>query len=99
MASVLVVRDDARRELLEACDYYDDHRRGYGQLFAEAVEHELGLLMEFPSIGKSVGAAVHRRTLSDWPYSIYYRLRDEELIIIAVAHHRRRPGYWRSRLR
>jgi len=99
MASVLVVRDEARRELLEARDYYDEQRRGYGERFVEAVEREFELLLQFENIGKSVGGGVRRRTLSHWPYGVYYRLRGDELIIIAVAHHRRRPGYWRSRLR
>jgi len=99
MASVLVVRDEARRELLEARDYHDEQRRGYGVRFVEAVERELALLLQFEKIGKSVGGGVRRRTLSDWPYGIFYRIRGDELIIIAIAHHRRRPGYWRSRLR
>ncbi|HEX9460775.1 MAG TPA: type II toxin-antitoxin system RelE/ParE family toxin [Thermoanaerobaculia bacterium] len=99
MASVLVVRDEARRELLEARDYYDEQRRGYGVRFVEAVEREFALLLEFQNIGKSVGSGVRRHTLSDWPYGIFYRLRGDELIIVAIAHHRRRPGYWRSRLR
>jgi toxin ParE1/3/4 len=65
----------------------------------EAVEREFALLLQFENIGKPVGGEVRRRTLTDWPYGIFYRLRGDELIIIAVAHHRRRPGYWRSRLR
>src|SRR5438552_7932416 len=98
MPKLLVVRDDARRELFEAGDYYEKHRPGYGQLFFADVEREFALLMEFPLIGKRVSRSVRRRTLSGWPYSIFYQLRDEELVIIAIAHHRRRPGYWRSRL-
>jgi plasmid stabilization system protein ParE len=99
MPSVLVVRDDARRELFEAGDYYEKHRPGYGQLFSADIEREFALLIEFPLIGKRVSRSVRRRTLSSWPYSIYYRLRGEELVIIAIAHYSRRPGYWRSRLR
>jgi hypothetical protein len=39
-----------------------------------------------------------------WPvqgfsYSIVYTLEDDDVFIIAVRHHRRRTGYWRSRLR
>ena len=32
-----------------------------------------------------------------FPFSLVYRVRDEEIEIVAVAHHRKRPGYWRSR--
>jgi toxin ParE1/3/4 len=99
MASVLVVRDEARRELFEARDYYDEQRPGYGERFVEAAEAEFELLLQFPKIGRSVRTSVRRRTISRWPYGIVYRIRGEELIIIAIAHHRRRPDYWRSRLR
>jgi toxin ParE1/3/4 len=99
MASVLLVRDEARRELIEARDYYDEQRPGHGERFVDAVEHEFALLLEFENIGKPVGSGIRRRTLSDWPYGIFYRIRGDDLIIIAIAHHRRRPGYWRPRLR
>ncbi|HEY5870936.1 MAG TPA: type II toxin-antitoxin system RelE/ParE family toxin [Candidatus Tectomicrobia bacterium] len=32
-----------------------------------------------------------------FPFSLVYRVRDEEIEIVAVAHHRKQPGYWRSR--
>ncbi|MBK7425134.1 MAG: type II toxin-antitoxin system RelE/ParE family toxin [Propionivibrio sp.] len=32
-----------------------------------------------------------------FPYSIIYQVTVEELRILAVAHHRRRPGYWSGR--
>jgi hypothetical protein len=35
--------------------------------------------------------------LPHFPFSLVYRVRHAEIEIVAVAHHRRRPGYWRSR--
>lgn len=99
MARVLVVRDDARRELVEARDYYDEQRYGYGERFAEAVEAEFALLLRFPEIGRRLRKNVRRRNISRWPYGIVYMLNAHEIVIIAIAHHRRRPEYWRSRLR
>ena len=47
----------------------------------------------------SVMEAVHEGTSSrDFPSPWYYRLRGDEVEVIAMAHGRRRPGYWRSRL-
>ena len=99
MANVLVVRDDARRELLEAREYYDGQRQGYGERFVEAVEAEFALLLQFPQIGRRLRKNIRRRNISRWPYGIVYVLDASELVIIAIAHHRRRPEYWRSRLR
>jgi hypothetical protein len=33
-----------------------------------------------------------------FPYRVYFRSRESGLVIVAVAHYRRRPGFWRSRL-
>lgn len=41
---------------------------------------------------------VHRRVLRQFPYSIFYLVEQNEVVVIAVAHHKRRPGYWLSRL-
>jgi plasmid stabilization system protein ParE len=98
MTSVLVVRDDARRELFEARDYYDEQRHGYGERFVEAIEAEFALLLQFPEIGRRLRKNVRRRNISRWPYGIVYMLDRDEVIIIAIAHHRRRPDYWLSRL-
>jgi len=95
----LVVRAEARLELLEARDYYDEQRRGYGERFVEAVEREFELLLEFPNLGEVVGRNLRRRVMSNWPYSIMYANRGDELLVVAIAHHSRQPGYWRSRLR
>jgi plasmid stabilization system protein ParE len=47
-------------------------------------------------------AAEHgtRRILLDqYPFSAFYLVRPEEVFIVAVAHHKRRPGYWAARTR
>ena len=34
---------------------------------------------------------------SRFPYTIVYRVRDQDIVIVAIAHHSREPGYWRHR--
>src|SRR5438477_5627574 len=94
----IVVRDDAVQELAAARDFYDTNRPGYGNRFADAVDHAFELLVEYPLIGKEVRPRVRRMTLHGWPYAIIYFVRDDAIVIIAIAHHSRRPNYWRNRL-
>ncbi|MSP63343.1 MAG: hypothetical protein EXR72_23970 [Myxococcales bacterium] len=42
---------------------------------------------------------VRRRVIERFPLTVVYLVRDDTLIIVAVAHQRRRPGYWMQRLR
>lgn len=41
---------------------------------------------------------VHRRSVSEFPHRVLYYLRGGEVVIVAYAHERRRPGYWMHRL-
>ena len=50
----------------------------------------------WPGIDASLG--VRRYVLHVYPYSIAYLVRDDAILILAVAHQRRTPGYWMKRL-
>lgn len=95
----VVVHAEARRELLEARDYYDERRENYGRLFVDAIEAEFERLVEFPRMGKPLVLGTRRRTVRGWPYSIVYQPILGGIYVIAIAHHRRKPGYWRKRTR
>lgn len=95
----VVVVAEARRELLDARDYIDERRPGYGSLFVDAIEAEFERIAEFPRMGKQLVLGTRRRTVRGWPYSIVYQPVLGTIYIIAVAHHRRKPNYWLKRVR
>lgn len=45
------------------------------------------------------GGPVRRRVLQGFPYSLFFKVNTDEVVILAVAHHSRRPGYWIDRMR
>jgi plasmid stabilization system protein ParE len=94
----VVVRDDASRELLEARNFYESRRTGYGEAFADAIDRAFALIRDQPFAGKTHGKT-RRLVLAEWPYTVVYMLRGDAAIVIAIAHHSRRPGYWRRRVR
>lgn len=87
----------ARRELEESAIFYEDRAEGLGQEFVKEVRAATDTVMENPEIGFSVSARLRRHLLRRFPYSVLYRASDEELRILAVMHHRRKPGYWKGR--
>lgn len=97
MSLVPTFHDQAERELNEGANTYAGLRPGLGHAFIDAVENAVELLCESPFIGKAVQGQVRAWIVRGFPYSLYYRVRGEELRILAVAHHRRRPSYWRGR--
>jgi hypothetical protein len=88
---------DAARELEEAAVFYESRVAGLGKSFLEEVERTVLLIEQYPDAGAGVGRYVRRVHLDRFPYSIVYRRGADAIVIIALAHHRRRPGYWRGR--
>ena len=89
----------ASEELLEAVRWYESQRAGLGADFYEAVLATLSLLESHDEAGVVVGGDPRtRRLLVDrFPYQVVYRLREADIVIVAFAHLKRRPGYWKRR--
>ena len=87
----------AQRELNEAADFYDAEDPGLGGAFLDAIERALKQIQAFPESSPITLAPVRTRVLSAFPFSVVYWVTDEVIIVLALAHHRRRPEYWRDR--
>lgn len=90
----------ALAEIAEAVDWYLSRPSG-GPRLAERFVDELArveqLAVERPLAWPEVEAGVRRLVMDRFPFSLIYELEGDDLWILAVAHHRRRPGYWRDR--
>lgn len=92
---------------LEALEEYRDAalysktRFGLGEAFVQAMESALDTIARDPAQFQPVGDGVRIFRLSRFPYHLYYHhhAEEEKITIYAVAHHSRRPSYWRKRLR
>jgi toxin ParE1/3/4 len=94
---------DAEAELRAAAEWYEVRSPGLGFDLVAHVSAAIDAVVEQPSVGTPVRKAERgglRRALVDrFPYGIIYLVRENEIVIVAVAHLSRRPGYWRSRLK
>ena len=68
------------------------------EAFLREVESAFALIVSSPDIWPSFEAATRRYILRRFPYNIIYREIAGGIEIVAVAHQKRRPRYWRSRL-
>lgn len=94
----------ARAELDEAADWYERERPGRGQRLYTAVERAVRLVAAFPTAGPTFPEidperGVRRLIVRGFPFVLAYRVLGDTIRIDAVAHTRRRPGYWRRRIR
>lgn len=88
----------ASREFLDAIQYYDSEAPGVGDRFQQEVERSSAEIREFPDAFERAEGDVRRKPLRRFPYSLFYAIEPDRIRILAVAHQRRKPGYWRSRL-
>ncbi|MGD9728810.1 MAG: type II toxin-antitoxin system RelE/ParE family toxin [Nitrospiraceae bacterium] len=88
----------ARREFLNEVAFYNGKEPGLGARFAGAVEDAAARAMAYPLSGSRASANTRRVFVKDFPFAIVYRPDDQGIVIFAVAHHSRRPDYWRSRV-
>jgi plasmid stabilization system protein ParE len=87
----------AREELDVAASYLEDRVVGLGKEFLDDVERTGALLSQFSQIGRRLDSMHREIPLQRFSFNLVYRIRDGEAVVVAVAHKRRRPGYWRLR--
>jgi plasmid stabilization system protein ParE len=88
---------EAREELEAAASYLDERTAGLGGELVDDIERTSTLLCEFPKIGRSIDTVHRLITVQRFSFNLAYRIGFDEVIVVAVAHKRRRPGYWRHR--
>lgn len=88
---------EAEAELKEAAIYLDNESIGLGDLFLDDVQEALDLLVFSPKISPVIQKNVRQNVLGMFPYYLIYTIVDFEVRILAVAHQRRRPFYWKYR--
>ncbi len=88
----------ARAELFEAADFYSRRKQGLGDEFLDEAMRVAQFIKQYPMTSMPRRHGVRKRGLDRFPYGIVYLVRDNEIVIVAVAHWKRRPAYWRRRL-
>jgi plasmid stabilization system protein ParE len=81
----------------EAYDWYRARSERASAGFEAAVEHALDQIIQAPDRWSRCDQRHRHHLLKKYPYSIVYRIEVDSILVVAVAHARRRFGYWKSR--
>src|SRR5436190_1857852 len=99
----LKIHPDADTELDEAFDYYERQVPGLGAKFVDQFVRGSRAIVatpeRFPAEPAELGRSLHRYRLKRFPYVLIYQIRSDHLLLLAVMHCHRRPGYWSHRVR
>jgi toxin ParE1/3/4 len=97
------VLDAAASEAVEAAAWYEARRRGLGADFRSEFKLVLdrlreGILPGTPWPGRLGERGVKRVSMKRFPFFVVFVPTGEQVVLLALAHHRRKPNYWRDRL-
>jgi len=99
----LRISEEAEAEATDASRWYDVRRPGLGAEFLAALDEALERIETNPSLGSRPpgvsGDDVRRVIMRRFPYDVVYIELPDRIQVLAVAHERRRPGYWMGRIR
>ena len=88
---------EAPADVEEAFEWYEAQRPGLGESFRRALDVAVASIQEHPEAYVVVHRETRRVLLPRFPHGLYYRVVDENIVVVACMHGKRHPGRWRSR--
>ncbi len=92
-----ILRPAAAADVEEAWRWYEAQREGLGDEFLEVVQVALESIRAQPESAPVVQRDVRRQLLRRFPYGLFYRLIQGQVVVVACFHAKRSPRLWRSR--
>ena len=93
----LILRPAAAADVEEAFSWYERQRPGLGEEFLEMVNAGLRDIAAHPLRQAIIFREVRRLLVTRFPYSLFYRVYSNAIVVVACMHSRRNPLRWRQR--
>jgi plasmid stabilization system protein ParE len=89
----------ALAEIDHEVDYYESRGAGLGAELEDEIDDVLATIVRFPRAAPQWRDRPDRRigALDRFPFTLVYQIKADEIVILALAHDSRRPGYWSRR--
>ena len=98
MIPIIRYHHAAEDELLAEIGFLEGRVPGLGRRFYAEVKRAEKFLEQFPESAPELAPDIRQHPLHKFPFSLLYSIQHDGLLILAVAHHRRRPRYWIGRV-
>ena len=98
MNRLLVLEPEAEAEIFNAADWYEKRNSLTCAAFLRAIDRALYQIQDHPEQYQVVYHEVRRALVDGFPYAIFYKVTDREIIIVSCFHTSRNPSAWRDRL-
>lgn len=89
---------EALEEYKLAASWYAQREQKLALRFVAAVEEAIGRIVDAPTRWRVIEEDIRRCLTRVFPFAILYTMEDDYLLIVAVMHCSREPGYWQHRI-
>ena len=93
----IVVHESAHEELNAAAVFYESREPNLGEEFLQELSQSFQKIKSRPFSYGIYFDDYRRCLMSRFPFQVVYDIQGTVIAVLAVAHLRRRPGYWRDR--
>ncbi len=94
----VVFRRAAKNEFEDAAAWYGERGSGLGDEFVREIDQAIASAAAAPQRYPAVFGDVRRTVARRFPFAVYFRVRSDALVVLAVFHGRRNPTIWRRRV-
>lgn len=88
---------EAELDFVDAVQYYNHKVKGLGIEFFNEVHSSFHLITSLPDSGSPSMFGTRKTRINRFPFELIYHKSDGLIVILAVKHFKRRPGYWMER--
>lgn len=95
----VVLHEEALAEAQAAYDWYAIRNGAAAEAFIDELDYAIEQIEMFPDAGASHLSGTRRHVMKRFPFTVIYREQEKAIQIVSVAHGRRKPGYWKKRIK
>jgi hypothetical protein len=94
----IIFHPDAKDELFSTISYYNEQINGLGLEFLEEISRSINIINVNPKRWSILKLHVRKYIVQRFPFSIFYICNRSTIYIVAIAHNKRKPYYWKNRI-
>ncbi len=97
MAYKILLLPEARIEIADTAIFYKQFSDELSSVLLTKLYQSLSLAAEDPQLFQADRNGFRKINLKRFPYKIVFKISGDSIVVMALAHHKQRPGYWKNR--
>ena len=88
----------AELEYREAVEFYNLQSKDLGKKFIAEIDRTISIIKNYPQVYIEYTKHTRKAIVNIFPYNIFYSIKENIIVVVAVAHQHRKPNYWMKRI-